>query len=68
MTIATISPKYQFVIPKQVREKMNISVGMKMIVIPYLDRIELVVKKPIKKLRGVLTGMDTSINREEDRI
>jgi AbrB family looped-hinge helix DNA binding protein len=68
MTITTLSPKYQVVIPKKVRQKLPINVGMKFEVIALGNRIELVPLRPIKTLRGSLKGINTTIKRSKDRI
>jgi len=68
MTTATISPKFQVVIPKEVREEMNLTSGMRVEIIPYKNRIELVLLRPIKELRGSLAGINTTITREKDRL
>ena len=67
MTTVTVSPKFQVVIPREVRESMGLRPGEKLGVLAFGDRIELVVLRPLKKLRGILKGMDTRIEREEDR-
>lgn len=67
MSSVTVSPKFQVVIPKEVRDKMRLSPGQKMQVIPYGDRIELVPVRPISSLRGFLRGIDTAFDREPDR-
>ena len=67
MTTITISPKYQIVIPKAIRELLGLEPGQKLQAIAFADRIELVpVKKP-KQMRGFLRGIDTTIEREPDR-
>ncbi len=68
MTTVTVSPKFQIVIPKAIRDALNIESGQKIRVIRYQDRIELVPIKPIKSARGFLKGIDTTIEREEDRV
>ncbi|MBD3330639.1 AbrB/MazE/SpoVT family DNA-binding domain-containing protein [Candidatus Peregrinibacteria bacterium] len=68
MTTVTISTKYQVVIPKKVREIMKINSGMKLEVIPYENRIELIPIKSVKSLKGALKGIDTNIKREKDRL
>lgn len=67
MSTVTISPKFQVVIPKELREAMHLSVGMKVAMIPYEGRIELIPLGPIQALRGSLPGIDTTIKREKDR-
>lgn len=67
MDTTKVSPKYQVVIPKRIRESMGLQVGETFQVLRYGDRIELIPLKPMKKMRGFLKGMDTHIKREEDR-
>lgn len=64
-----VSPKFQIVIPKQIREELKINAGMKMTAIAYGDRIELIPIQPIETLEGSLKGMDASeIREKKDRI
>jgi AbrB family looped-hinge helix DNA binding protein len=67
MGTVIISPKFQVVIPKEIREKLGLSPGQKIHVLVYEDRIELVPVRPIKRMRGFLKGLDTRIDREADR-
>jgi AbrB family looped-hinge helix DNA binding protein len=53
MTAVTVSPKYQIVIPKDVRESMGIKSGQKIQVLVYKNRIELIPLRPIGKLRAI---------------
>ena len=64
----TISPKFQIVIPKEIREKLGLSPGQRVEAIAYEDRIELIPLRPIRQMRGFLKGIDTSIKREADRV
>jgi AbrB family looped-hinge helix DNA binding protein len=68
MEVVTVSPKYQVVIPLSVRQSLGIKPGNKVQVILYENRIELIPLQPIKKMRGFLKGIDTTIERETDRI
>ena len=68
MEQATISPKYQVVIPKKVRDKAGIKPGQKVQVIPYMGRIELIPVRKIQEGRGFLKGIETNVEREPDRI
>ena len=67
MAAVTISPKYQVVIPKEIREKLGLSPGEKLEAVAYEGRIELILVRPIKKMRGFLKGIDTHVEREADR-
>jgi len=68
MERATISTKFQVVIPKKVRDELGIEPGQKVQVIPYMGRIELIPILDIKEGRGFLEGIDTKVEREPDRI
>ena len=68
MTSVTVSPKYQIVIPKEIRESMGIFSGQKIQMMYYQGRIELIPLRPMKEMKGFLEGIDTSVVREEDRI
>ena len=68
MSVVTVSPKYQVVIPLAIREAMGLEPGQKVQALQYLDRIEFIPVKPMKSLRGFLRGIDTSVPRERDRV
>jgi len=68
MQSVTVSPKYQVVIPKNVRESLNLQPGQKMQVVEYAGRIELIPERDIKELRGFLKGINTEFKREKDRL
>ena len=68
MATVTVSPKYQVVIPKEVREKLGLSPGQKIQVVVYDDRIVLIPVRPTKQMRGFLKGIDTRVRREGDRV
>jgi AbrB family looped-hinge helix DNA binding protein len=63
----TVSPKFQVVIPLAIREAMGIRPGQKVQAIQYGDRIELIPVRSIRKSRGMLKGIDTSVPRDNDR-
>ena len=67
MPAVTISPKYQVVIPKAVREKYALLPGDKVEMIELDGRIELVPIRPAKALRGFLKGVKNTFERESDR-
>ncbi|TMA94117.1 MAG: AbrB/MazE/SpoVT family DNA-binding domain-containing protein [Deltaproteobacteria bacterium] len=68
MQTVTVSPKFQVVIPKEMRESLKLAPGQKVQALLYENRIELIPVRPIKKMRGFLKGIDTTIDRETDRL
>ncbi len=68
MTTVTISPKYQVVIPKHIREKLDLHPGQQVQAIEYDDRIEFVPVRPMASMRGFLRGIYTTVERDEDRL
>ena len=68
MDTVTISPKFQVVIPKTIRESLDLHPGQKVQAIQYGDRVELVPVKAAREMRGFLRGIDTSVPREDDRL
>lgn len=68
METVTISPKFQVVIPKSIRERLKLRSGQKVQAILYDDRIELVPVRPAKAMKGFLKGIDTTVTREDDRL
>ena len=67
MLTVTISPKFQVVIPKELRDALHLQPGEKLHVFRYQNRLEFVPVKDIKKMRGFLKGIDTNIERDKDR-
>ena len=67
MVTLTISPKFQVVIPKAIRELLNLRPGQKIQAIVYNNRIELIPVRPIDQMRGFVHGIDTDVDREDDR-
>ncbi|WP_017926887.1 AbrB/MazE/SpoVT family DNA-binding domain-containing protein [Thioalkalivibrio sp. HL-Eb18] len=68
MDALTISPKYQVVIPKAVREALHLRAGQKVQIVAYDDRIELIPERRMSEMRGFLKGIDPDIPREKDRV
>ena len=68
MQTVTVSPKFQVVIPRSVRDSMHLHPGQKMQVVEYDGRIELVPERDITELRGFLKGINTKFKREKDRV
>ena len=67
METVTISPKFQVVITKAIRERLGLKVGQRLQAVAYDGRIELVPVRRARELRGALKGLDTEILRDEDR-
>lgn len=67
MATVTVSPKYQVVIPRAIREEFGIRPGEKVQIFVYEGRIELVRVRKMRELRGFLPGLDASVERDEDR-
>ena len=68
MAVVTVSPKYQVVIPRDVRKSMGIKPGEKVQIFQYEDRIEFVPVKKLSRMRGFIKGIDTAVKREKDRV
>jgi AbrB family looped-hinge helix DNA binding protein len=69
MEAVTVSSKYQIVIPQSIIKALNIKPAQRLFVINYMGRIELIPEVDIMSLQGLLKGIDTTIERdEEDRI
>ncbi len=68
MTSVTVSPKFQVVIPKDIRESMGIFSGQKVQILIYQNRIELIPLKSLKEMKGFLKGINTDVQRDDDRI
>jgi len=68
METLTISPKFQVVIPKAIRELLKLEPGQKIQAIVYGNRIELIPLQSAERMRGFVRGIDTTVDREEDRV
>ena len=68
MNTVIVSPKYQVVIPKDIRASLNLRPGQKLRVIEYDGRIELIPDQDVSELKGFLKGINTDFEREEDRL
>lgn len=68
MEAVTISPKFQIVIPRKIRDSLKLKPGLKVQVLVYGNRIELIPLKRIPEMRGFLEGIRTEVDREPERI
>lgn len=68
METVTVSSKYQVVIPRAIRQSLGIQPGQKVQAFLYGNRIEFVPLKPMRQMRGFLRGIDTTLQRDADRV
>ena len=66
--VVTISPKFQVVIPREIRERLKLSPGQKVQALVYQNRIEFIPLRSARTMRGFLSGIDTSSERDADRV
>jgi AbrB family looped-hinge helix DNA binding protein len=64
----TISPKFQVVIPREIRERLGLAAGQRVQALAYENRIEFIPVQPLKRMRGFLRGIDTTVRRDRDRL
>lgn len=65
MARTKVSPKFQVVIPKEVRESMDLRVGQELQVVAKGGTITLVPNRPLSSLRGFAKGIRTDKLREK---
>ena len=65
METVTISPKFQEVIPKSIRDRLGLIPGQKIQAVAIGDRIEFLPVRSARDLRGMLRGLDTEAMRDE---
>ncbi len=68
MSVVTVSPKFQVVIPRDIREALGLEPGQKVQALRYQNRVEFIPIRPMRALRGFLKGIDTSVARDRDRV
>lgn len=68
MNVVTISPKFQVVIPRDIRNQLDLEPGQKVQALVFGNRIEFIPLRPARTLRGFLKGLDTTVQRERDRL
>ena len=66
MDAVTVSPKFQVVMPLAVRRAIGLVPGVKLQVINFENRIELIPVRSSKSLRGSLRRIETSVPRDRD--
>jgi AbrB family looped-hinge helix DNA binding protein len=68
MPAVTVSPKYQVVIPKEIREELKIQPGQQVQMLIYQGTLVLVPVRPMAEMRGFAKGIDATFERDEDRL
>ena len=68
MSVVTVSPKFQVVIPREIREALRLEPGQKVQALRYQNRVEFIPVQPMRNLRGFLKGINTSVKRDKDRV
>lgn len=68
MSVVTISPKFQVVIPRDIRDRLELEPGQKVQALVFGNRIEFIPVRPLREMRGFLRGLDTTVHRERDRL
>lgn len=68
METVKISPKYQVVIPKKLREALNLTPGQQVQMVAFENRIEMIPVRKISEMKGFLKGITTTVEREKERI
>ena len=58
----TVSPKFQIVIPKELRERYGLKPGQKLLLYDLFGSIRLSVPRPLSELRGMCKGMKWSVD------
>ncbi|HOE16670.1 MAG TPA: AbrB/MazE/SpoVT family DNA-binding domain-containing protein [Syntrophorhabdaceae bacterium] len=68
MEAVKISPKFQVVIPKKLRDALQLSPGQKIQMVVFGNRIEMIPLRQISEMKGFLKGIKTTVERESDRL
>lgn len=66
MNQATVSVKYQIVIPSEIRKELNIKPGEKIFFVKSNNGIQIIPQIPLSELFGKLKGIDTTFERDEE--
>lgn len=68
MSVVTVSPKFQVVIPLAIRRAMGLQPGQKVQALHYQNRIEFIPVRPMRSMRGFLKGIDSTVPRDRNRV
>lgn len=67
MSTVTVSPKFQVVIPLELRRRLKLEPGAKLMVVELNGALRMTPLKAPAALRGIARGMSPTIEREPDR-
>ena len=65
MARVTLSPKFQIVIPREIRKKLSLRPGQQMMLSEQGGIITAIPDRPLEKFRGILKGMSRKGLREK---
>jgi AbrB family looped-hinge helix DNA binding protein len=68
VAVVTVSPKFQVVIPREIREALGLVPGQKVQALQYQNRIEFIPVRAMREMRGFLKGIDSTVARDKDRV
>ncbi len=68
MDAVTLSPKFQVVIPRRVREALQWQPGDKLQALIVGDAVQLIPVRPMRTMRGFARGIDPTVERDDDRV
>ena len=65
MSVVTLSSKYQIVVPREIRERLRLKPGQRLLIVEKNGVIHLIPQRPIREMRGFVKGLDVEELREE---
>ena len=68
MNTVTLSNEYLIIIPEEISKSISLKPGSSFEVLSYKNRIKLIPISPIKEMKGIFKGIDTNIERDDDRL
>jgi AbrB family looped-hinge helix DNA binding protein len=67
METVKLSPKYQIVVPRPIRDALALEPGQHLDMLVVDGRIEMIPVPSTEQARGFLAGIDTTVPRDDDR-
>lgn len=65
MNSVSLSPKFQIVIPRDLRRALSLRPGQRLEARLVGDRIELIPVQPMAAMRGLFPGIDTQVSNDD---